>query len=241
MNPYESQALLDQYLLFHYGSADEILPYSGGPVTALEFPRRSVADNIDPSVPRARALDLGCAVGRSSFELSAFCSEVVGIDLSEQFIKAAEHLRKEGELTYHRLEEGKISTELVARRPEKSRPERIRFEAGNALDLSCRLGKFDVLHAANLLCRLPEPEQFLSSLPGLVAKDGLLILTTPCTWLGEFTTPENWPIEPTAQWLKEKLSAKFNLLNFRDMPFLIREHARKYQWSMAQASVWKRK
>ena len=241
MNPYESQALLDQYLLFHYGSADEILPYSGGPVTALEFPRRSVAENIDTSVPRERALDLGCAVGRSSFELSAFCSEVVGIDFSEQFIKAAEHLRREGELTYQRLEEGKISTELVARRPEKSRPERIRFEVGNALDLSCSLGKFDVLHAANLLCRLPEPEQFLSTLQGFVAKDGLLILTTPCTWLGEFTRPGNWPIGPTGQWLKEKLSAKFNLLNFRDMPFLIREHARKYQWSVAQASVWQRR
>lgn len=241
MNPYESQALLDQYLLFHYGSAEDILPYSGGPVTALEFPRRSVVDNIDPSVPRARALDLGCAVGRSSFELSAFCSEVVGIDLSEQFIKAAEHLRREGELTYNRLEEGEISTELVARRPEKSMPERIRFEAGNALDLSGSLGKFDVLHAANLLCRLPEPEPFLSSLQDLVAKDGLLVLTTPCTWLGEFTRPENWPIGSTAQWLKEKLSVKFNLLNFRDMPFLIREHARKYQWSMAQASVWQRR
>jgi len=241
VNPYESQALLDQYLLFHYGSAEDILPYSGGPVTALEFPRRSVVGNIDPSVPRARALDLGCAVGRSSFELSAFCSEVVGIDLSEQFIKAAEHLRREGELTYNRLEEGEISTELVARRPEKSMPERIRFEAGNALDLSGSLGKFDVLHAANLLCRLPEPEPFLSSLQDLVAKDGLLVLTTPCTWLGEFTRPENWPIGSTAQWLKEKLSVKFNLLNFRDMPFLIREHARKYQWSMAQASVWQRR
>ena len=131
MNPYESEALLDQYLLFHYGSAEEVLPYSGGPVTALDFPRRSVVENIDTTVPRSRALDLGCAVGRSSFELSAFCSEVVGIDLSRQFIAAAERMRNEGELTYRRLEEGANSTQLVARRPEVSKPERIRFEAGD--------------------------------------------------------------------------------------------------------------
>lgn len=241
MNPYESEALLDQYLLFHYGSAEQVLPYSGGPVTALEFPRRSVVENIDTTVPRSRALDLGCAVGRSSFELSAFCNEVVGIDLSQQFIAAAECIRNEGELTYRRLEEGEIFTQLVARRPEVSRPERIRFEAGDALELSCNLGDFDVLHAANLLCRLPDPEPFLASLQSLVTKDGLLILTTPCTWLGEFTRPEHWPSGTTAQWLKEKLSGEFNLLNIRDMPFLIREHARKYQWSMAQASVWQRK
>ena len=240
MNPYDSQELLDQYLLFHYGSPEEILPYPSGPVSALDFPRRSVVENIDTTVPRSRALDLGCAVGRSSFELSAFCSEVVGIDSSEQFIAAAEYLRKEPGLAYRRLEEGIISTELVAHRPESSNPERIRFETGDALNLDGDLGDFDVLHAANLLCRLPEPEQFLAGLQHLVTVNGLLILTTPCTWLGEFTRPGNWPVGATHEWLADRLSASFDLLKIKDMPFLIREHARKYQWGVAQASVWQR-
>ncbi|MCP4849201.1 MAG: methyltransferase domain-containing protein [Verrucomicrobiaceae bacterium] len=240
MNPYDSQELLDQYLLFHYGSPEEILPYPGGPGSALDFPRRSVVENIDTTVSRRRALDLGCAVGRSSFELSVFCSEVVGIDSSEQFVAAAEYLRKRPELAYRRLEEGVISTELVARRPEYSNPERIRFETGDALNLDEGLGDFDVLHAANLVCRLPEPEKFLARLKYLVTVNGLLILTTPCTWLGEFTRPSNWPAEATHEWLANRLSGSFNLLNTKDMPFLIREHARKYQWGMAQASVWRR-
>jgi len=33
-----------------------------------------------------RALDLGCAVGRSSFELAREYQEVVGIDISQTFI-----------------------------------------------------------------------------------------------------------------------------------------------------------
>jgi hypothetical protein len=27
----------------------------------------------------------------------------------------------------------------------------------------------------------------------------------------------------------------------KDLPFLIREHARKFQWSVAQATLWERK
>jgi hypothetical protein len=30
------------------------------------------------------------------------------------------------------------------------------------------------------------------------------------------------------------------LESIRDLPFLLREHARKYQWSVAQASLWRR-
>jgi len=240
VNPYESQQSLDQYLLFHYGSPEEILPYPCGPVAALDFPRRSVAENIDCTVSRGRALDLGCAVGRASFELSRFCGEVVGIDFSGQFIAAAERLRQGEELFYRRLEEGAIATELIARMPGDANPERIRFEVGDALDLEENIKGFEVVHAANLLCRLAEPEKFFMRLPSLVASGGLLILTTPCTWLGEFTRPENWPDESTHEWLAGWLAGDFNQLTLKDMPFLIREHARKYQWGMAQASVWQR-
>jgi hypothetical protein len=27
----------------------------------------------------------------------------------------------------------------------------------------------------------------------------------------------------------------------KDLPFLIREHARKFQWSVAEATIWRRK
>jgi hypothetical protein len=31
------------------------------------------------------------------------------------------------------------------------------------------------------------------------------------------------------------------LVAAKDLPFLIREHARKFQWSVAQASLWKKR
>ncbi len=41
--------------------------------------------------------------------------------------------------------------------------------------------------------------------------------------------------------LREKLEPAFEVCAVFDLPFLIREHRRKYQWSVAEASVWQRK
>ena len=37
---------------------------------------------------------------------------------------------------------------------------------------------------------------------------------------------------------KRRLGRGFERVRVLDLPFLIREHARKFQWSVAQASVW---
>lgn len=241
MNPYETPKLVDEYLLFHYGEPAEILPYPDGPVAALGFAQRSVTEMVDVSRTRARVLDLGCSVGRSSFELSKFSTSVLGVDYSKAFIEAAERLRIGESLDYRRLEEGGVTTSLHAQVPTGANPDRISFEAGDAMALRQDLGKFDLVHAANLICRLREPRQLLDRLPDLVEHGGELVLTTPCTWLGEFTPPENWPTGRTIDWLEDELAGAFELQRTQDLPFLIREHARKFQWSVAQGSLWRRR
>ena len=69
---------------------------------------------------------------------------------------------------------------------------------------------------------------------------GELVLATPCTWLGEYTAPENWPDGSTLDWLKSSLGGHFELLRHSDEPFLIRETARKFQWTASLLSVWRR-
>lgn len=241
-NIYESRRLLDEYLLFHYGSAEEVLPWTQGPRDALMFAQRTVAELLAPAslTPGARALDLGCAVGRSSFELARFADEVLGIDYSLSFVEAARALAAEGVLDYERLDEGLARTSLRAALPEGARAEAVRFEQGDAMNLRADLGGFDVVHAANLLCRLTEPAKLLDRLPDLVKPGGQLLLATPCTWLEEFTPAANWPAGSTREWLKDRLSAGFTLELEKDMPFLIREHARKYQWSVALGMRWRR-
>lgn len=241
-NLYETDKLLAEYLLFHYGSDDEILGGRGNHaafVAALGFPVRTPGWFTDKQV--RRGLDLGCAVGRSSFEMARTCEEVIGIDFSQAFIAAAEKLRSGETLPYSRLEEASLSTPLLARAPEGIPKNRVSFETGDAMDLRSDLGSFDRVHAANLLCRLPEPRRLLDRLPELVRAGGELVLATPCTWLAEFTPPENWPPGSTFKWLRTSLEPHFELLREADEPFLIRETARKFQFTFSLLTVWRRK
>lgn len=241
MNLYETRRLLDEYLLFHYGTAAEVLPWPWGPREALGFAVRSVTELADLERAPQSALDLGCAVGRSAFELARHVPAVLGIDYSRSFIEAAQTLARDGELAYQRLDEGSACTALVARVPADCPRERVRFETGDAMDLRADLGGFDLVHAANLLCRLTDPARLIARLPELVKPGGQLLLTTPCTWLEEFTPRGRWPQGSTREWLQSELGQAFTLEHSADLPFLIREHARKYQWSVALGTRWRRR
>ena len=242
MNPYENRELVDQYLAFHYADNSDYLPWDCGPASALNFAARTVAEGFDvSSVPEsARALDVGCAVGRSSFELSRLASEVIGIDFSSAFIAAADEIKSEGKIQVRLHVEGSEYKAVQVER-QGDLQGTVDFEVGDATDLRADLGSFDLVHAANLICRLPRPSAFLDRLPDLVRNGGQLVITTPCTWLGEFTQPEHWPEGLTLDWLKSELQEFFDLELQADVPFLIRETARKYQWTVSQLSRWRRK
>ena len=237
-NPYESEKLLAEYLLFHFGQQEEVLPWAFGPQTALNFPVRTVAHFSEGEVDSA--LDLGCAVGRSSFELSKSAKQVVGIDFSHSFIEAANTLNQGKSITYEVAEEATLTQTFHAHAGDRGNAS-IRFEQGDATDLRADLGTFDRVHAANLLCRLPNPNLLLKRLPDLVKPGGELVLATPCTWLEEYTAKEFFPEKSTLEWLQASLAEHFDLPHQADEPFLIREHARKYQWTVSMLTRWVRK
>ena len=241
-NIYESDKILAEYLLFHFGQDDEILTtdrsWPEGMRQALGFPVRTTRHFTTGTV--GRGLDLGCAVGRSTFEMSRECREVIGIDFSHAFISAAQALANGEKLEYRRVEEAANLTSLTAVLPTGIDSSRISFRQGDAMHLP-DLGVFDRVHAANLLCRLPEPLLLVEKLSVLLKPGGELVLATPCTWLAEFTPPENWPAPDTLSWLKAKLAPHFDLTHETEEPFLIRETARKFQWTHSLVTVWRRK
>ena len=248
---YETERALSEYLLFHYGSPAQTLPWAFGPTAALGYPARCVSECLDRSrlSDRSRALDLGCAVGRSTFELARFCSEVIGIDYSHRFIEVARHLQRQGSISYAYVEEGLITTPATAEVPMEIDRRRVTFEQGDAQALRSDLGQFDVVLMANLVDRLRDPNPCLNALQSVLRAGGQLILTTPCTWLEDYTPRSCWlggfeqngrPVR-TLETLRAVLDPYFTLARTLDMPFVIREHARKFQWSVAQATVWIRR
>lgn len=116
----------------------------------------------------------------------------------------------------------------------------VTFQQGDALQAE-RLGTFDLVHASNLLCRLPDPNAFLGLLPSLVNDGGRVILATPFSWLEEYTPRSEWPDGDSWQWLQRMMERQFSLVTCADEPFMIREHERKYQWCVSRVSVWQKK
>jgi putative 4-mercaptohistidine N1-methyltranferase len=242
---YENEILLDWYLLFHYGTGDEILDgcvvsEAQLPSGCLRFPLATVAA-APPGGVGQRALDIGCAVGRSTFELARTYPDVIGIDYSARFVEAAESLRSGESIRYRRYGEMHCPEPLLAEAPAGLPCDRIRFEQGDAMALREDLGSFDLVHAANLLCRLTEPIRFLKRLPALVKNGAYLLLATPATWMEEYTPKNMQPSGATLDYLREHLEESFELESVQEIPFLIREHQRKLQLSASQTSLWRRK
>ncbi len=249
-NFYETDRAIAEYLLLHYGAREEILPYSFGPVDALDFPVRCVTECVEVKrlLPQARALDLGCAVGRASFELAKLCGQVVGIDYSQRFIETARQLQRDGEINFQFTVEGELAESARALVPKDIDRSRVHFQQGDAMNLPS-LGGFDVVLLANLIDRIQNPRACLERMGDLINSGGQLIITSPYTWLEEFTPRKYWlggfvrggkPAR-ALDTLKEILRADFEFVGSKDLPFLIREHSRKFQWSVAEASIWIKK
>ncbi len=202
--------------------------------------------------PKNRALDLGCAVGRSSFELAGHFKLVSGIDFSARFIRIAHQLQEKGVIHYQLPEEGEIVSFHEKRLSDfglAGNSAKIEFFQGDAHNLKPQFTGYDLVLAANLLDRLYDPRRFLSSIHERINPGGLLVLASPYTWLEEFTKKANWvggirlAGEPftTLEGLMEQLGDHFRMLEEpRDVEFVIRETARKYQHTISQLTVWER-
>jgi putative 4-mercaptohistidine N1-methyltranferase len=268
-NVYESQDLLSMYLGLHFplsGSNECVQPIidhgTVTPVHGLRFPQR-VAEllcSLNPVRSNNRALDVGCAVGGSSFELAKSFDHVEAFDFSENFIAAAKRIQSGEQLTFNIPIEGDISENVsVVREPgvDATLMSKVNFFQGDACSLSSYadskegFGTFDGVILSNLLCRLPDPLACLNAMPKLVNKGGVVVMVTPFTWLEEFTPKSRWlggfydPVSREPMWSKDSLKEIMEGLGFEkiheeQMPLIIREHQRKYQYIISEATGWRK-
>ncbi|XP_071161691.1 uncharacterized protein [Mytilus edulis] len=254
-NVYESEKLVNEYLAFHFANEKNIR-LDLIPSSALDFPKRCAdlclkhSETLLKFNSVSRALDIGCAVGRSSFELARKFQEVIGIDYSQAFVDACQQLKDQDSRVYFITDEGELTTGCSAKVAEGIDKSRCSFQQGDACDLPHDIGKFGCVLAANLICRLHTPVDFLNRMADLVIPGGILVITSPYTFLEEFTPKSNWlggyigkdnkPVTGKMT-LKKVLGPAFDLVDEVDMPFSIRETARKNQLTVAEATVWRRK
>ena len=175
------------------------MPWSFGPQGATGFPQRCAQWLLDGArefgAGTDTALDVGCAVGRASFELARGYREVTGVDLSRAFIDAAQAVQRNGELRYFRKDEGELGARSSATIDPAIDRTRVSFRQADATSLPADWLDFDAVLLANLLCRLPSPKSLLGRLGGargLVKVGGLVAIFSPYTWLEQFTPRGAW-------------------------------------------------
>lgn len=249
---YEDDALLAQYAEFHFGQSYFDVP---------NFPKAvaEVALKAMQNKPRRRALDVGCAVGRTSFELAkglpgaAGFESVIGIDFSVRFINMADELIRDGIVRYALTDEGDLQSfrEItLARLGFVDCVAKVAFSQGDACNLKETHHDYDLVVAANLIDRLYDPAKFLDEIGRRIVPGGVLVLTSPYTWLEEHTPKPQWlggfkrdgERYTTLDALHAHLLRDFVPMGApQDVPFVIRETARKFQHSVAQLTCWERR
>jgi len=246
VNVYETDALVSQYIEFQYGEE-----HFGVPNFALSC--AGAALKATKGLPKNRALDLGCAAGRLGFELAREYKHVDAIDFSARLIKVPSDLQQQGHKRYVIQEEGElVSFRDVSLADLKlgDAASRVTFMQGDACNLNEKYKDYDLIIATNLIDRLYEPMKFLSMIHTRIAPGGTLILSSPYTWLEEFTERKNWlggfkaptgENYTTLQALKDALAPHFDFVSAEDVPFVLRETKRKFQHTVSELSVWRRK
>ncbi len=245
--PYETDTAVSQYLEFHYGA--EYFGVANFPAAVARL-----AISAMQGRPMRRVLDLGCAVGRASFELARAFTNVTGLDFSARFIQAGTELRASGRYAYTLPVEGEIVSHQSVDLHElglAGHTKAVEFFQADACNLKPHYRGYDLVVAANLIDRLYRPRRFLEDIGARIEKGGLLVLTSPYTWLTEHTAREEWlggfkkngETWTTLEALRDILGGEFRLLADSpfDLPFVIRETARKFQHTIAQVTVWERR
>jgi putative 4-mercaptohistidine N1-methyltranferase len=275
----ETRAAVDRLLLTHYGRPQDALPdlflnSSDSTSTtatttttnilnlALEYPSKlallcerhcAALCDFTGEYGDATALDIGCGVGATTFELSRAFLRVIGLDSTKTYINAAKTLKERGWMRYTSVTEGELTSEHSSVVADDIERDRVNFAVVEDVSSIPRdfTGPHDAVLAANLLCRVHDPLKFIAQLPKLVRPGGIAVLSSPYDWKESSTCRNNWlggfkgrdgEEVFSVDTLKTAMKGDFELITQEELPFLVgKEHDRRYEVGLAQATVWKRK
>lgn len=239
---YETDKTVTEYIEFHYGP--EYLGVENFPKKCAEICAEA-AKSLD--IPLRKAMDLGCAVGRTTFELAKSFEEVIGIDLSARFFQFAVRVKEKGKVRYCVPTEGDLveykEFDLTTLDLERFK-DKIQFFQQDACNMDLKkFHSFDLIFAGNLLDCMKYPRVFLKNIHQYLNKGGLLVLACPYAWDEQYTEKENWigakkkdgENYTTAMGIKDLLASNFKpVLSPKNVPFVLRETKRKFQYAFSE-------
>ncbi len=137
------------------------------------------------------ALDLGCGVGRTVFDLTAMGATVLGVDLYFGMLKAARRTLATGRFSYPLRRSGLVFEHREVDVPF-ARDARAMFLLGDAVAPPLRDHSFDLITSLNLLDTVLDPLGHLKAIHRLLGPGGQAIVATPYDWSGAATPVSSW-------------------------------------------------
>ncbi|MCZ6675813.1 MAG: methyltransferase domain-containing protein [Candidatus Poribacteria bacterium] len=237
-NRHAEKALLSTYMESHYATHERAPQGFGGFADSGVFWER-VVDIAQPDTRHKHALDLGCSVGRCTFELARFSELAVGIDLNFDAVSAAAGMQRTGTVSYERRKRGRCFETVQM---PYSPPQNALFLVGDALDPPFLAESFDLVAGLNLIDNVSLPLVLIGQMDALLRDGGTLVLSSPYEWRADIAERAEW-LENDALdaatmvrnilegGLFPQMGLKYEILSeLLDVPWVLRHHDR--YWSL---------
>ncbi|MDP0496291.1 MAG: 5-histidylcysteine sulfoxide synthase [Verrucomicrobiota bacterium JB024] len=200
--------------------------------------------------PRTRAMELGCKVGRTAFELAVEFDSVLALDPTARTIRIGVEMTDKGYTQWEIPREGELVDFRQANLKDlgldasRGKVEFMQADLSNMKDL---YRGFDLIVVTNLLERSYNPAQFLKTVHERLNPGGLLVIACTNEWRESFTKKEHW-IGGYKDATGENVSTRDGLAallpRFResrepvDVPFALRRSGRTWDHALSQVTFW---
>ncbi|MDK2083801.1 5-histidylcysteine sulfoxide synthase [Aliarcobacter butzleri] len=218
-NFYESDESISSYCDLYYGKDNLYTNY-------VDLLRPYLKD-----LKNSKALDLGCCVGRTSFELAKIYDEVLGIDFSANYINIGVKLKLYDFVNYKIKKEDKTFEERAISLKDfdlEKVKDKVSFMQGDACNLKEIYKDFDLIFYSSLIDKLYYPKKFLEDVSRRINKNGFFVFLGSQNWFNEHINENN-------------LFLEFELLDKIEVSSFIKMKNKNYENKTLLMSIWKKK
>ncbi|MDN5069247.1 5-histidylcysteine sulfoxide synthase [Aliarcobacter butzleri] len=218
-NFYESDESISSYCDLYYGKDNLYTNY-------VDLIRPYLKD-----LKNSKALDLGCCVGRTSFELAKIYDEVLGIDFSANYINIGVKLKLYDFVNYKIKKQDKTFEERAISLKDfdlEKVKDKVSFMQGDACNLKEIYKDFDLIFYSSLIDKLYYPKKFLEDVSRRINKNGFFVFLSSHDWFNEHINENN-------------LFLEFELLDKIEVSSFIKMKNKNYENKTLLMSIWRKK
>ncbi|MFD2167904.1 5-histidylcysteine sulfoxide synthase [Thalassotalea euphylliae] len=244
VNKFENNTDVCQQLSSHYGKG--ALGFKNYQVALAEKVKHWLSKY---DAKKTKLLDLGCCVGRTSFELSPLFLHVDGVDFSARYIQHGVQLQTGEKVRFETINEGDIVDyhEVSLSDLGITSADNIAFSQGDASNLKAVFNGYDVVIAQQVLEKCYDPKEFMKEATSRINKSGLLVLASDYQFNNEVAMKEKWlgGIKVNGEnvfgfdGVNLLLANTFELLEETELPQVVATTKRNFKVSNKHISIWR--